>query len=216
MSTTAESTRAGREYGEWEMHPVLRAALDAFAEHGYHGATVRDIARRINMPVPAIYYHYQNKQDLLVSLMFEAMDEINDRCAAAVEEVGEDPAARLAVTAQAVVLFEAHRRELGFLDSEIRSLEPENRAAYAAKRLVLERLLLDTVEEGLGSGTFATPHPRQSVKALLAMMQGVSHWYRPDGQLSAEELAARYARLALATVEHTGSSADVVGALAPA
>ena len=41
--------------------PVLGAALDVFVEMGYHGASVRDIARRAGLSVPGMYHHYATK-----------------------------------------------------------------------------------------------------------------------------------------------------------
>ena len=57
-----------RLYGDIELDPVLRAALEAFVETGYHGATVRDIARRAGLSVPGIYHHYATKQDMLLAI----------------------------------------------------------------------------------------------------------------------------------------------------
>ncbi len=45
-----------------ELSPILSAALDAFYEKGFHGASVRDIARRVGVTVPALYYHYDSKE----------------------------------------------------------------------------------------------------------------------------------------------------------
>ncbi len=52
-----------------ELSPILSAALDAFYEKGFHGASVRDIARRVGVTVPALYYHYDSKEGLLVALV---------------------------------------------------------------------------------------------------------------------------------------------------
>ncbi|MER2243924.1 helix-turn-helix domain-containing protein, partial [Rhodococcus sp. (in: high G+C Gram-positive bacteria)] len=46
--------------------PLLTAALEVFHELGYHGASVRDIAKRAGVTVPTLYYHHGNKQGILV------------------------------------------------------------------------------------------------------------------------------------------------------
>jgi len=56
--TTAPHQDAGppthwREFPPLELHPMLLHAMEAFNEHGYHGTSVRDIARRAHDPVTA-------------------------------------------------------------------------------------------------------------------------------------------------------------------
>lgn len=111
---------------------MLRHSLDAFVMNDYHGTTVRDIAKRLGQTVPAIYYHYENKQALLVALLTKSIDDLLDRCTEAEAEaraaVADDPAQRLTYLVRCVVLYVANRQQLAFLDAEIRSLESENRA----------------------------------------------------------------------------------------
>lgn len=50
---------------------VLAAALDVFAERGYHGATVEEIAERAGMTKGAVYYWFRDKVDLASDLQAE-------------------------------------------------------------------------------------------------------------------------------------------------
>ena len=68
--STAEET-AGGEIEPWvEVTPdaarrLLVAAVEAFAERGYHATTTRDIAGRAGMSPAALYIHYKTKEELL-------------------------------------------------------------------------------------------------------------------------------------------------------
>ena len=62
-----------------ELSPILSASLDAFSEHGYHGTTVRDIAKRVGVTVPALYYHHENKEGLLFALLDTGIEHYNTR-----------------------------------------------------------------------------------------------------------------------------------------
>ncbi|MFD7811669.1 TetR/AcrR family transcriptional regulator [Streptomyces sp. NPDC059785] len=191
-----------RAYGPLDLHPILLHAMEAFNEHGYHGTSVRDIAARVGVTVPALYYHYENKQALLATLLETSMKDVLDRCRAAAAEAGDDPRARFCAMIEAIVLYMAHRKGLAFLDTEIRSLEPANRARYVALRDYLEHMLLDTVRAGTARGVFTTPIPADAVRAVLIMCQGVANWYRTEGPLTAEEIARRHVLLSLGTVGH--------------
>lgn len=202
---TAPLTQHWRSYGPLELHPILLHAMRAFNEHGYHGTSVRDIASRVGVTVPALYYHYENKQALLATLLETSMKDVLDRCRAAAAEAGDDPLRRFCGMVESIVLYMAHRKGLAFLDTEIRSLEPQNRARYVALRDYLQHMLLDTVEAGIARGVFTTPIPSDAVRAVLVMCQGVANWYRADGPLTAEEVAERHVLLSLGTVGHPGA-----------
>lgn len=202
---SAPAAEHWRAYGPLALHPILMRAMEAFNEQGYHGTSVRDIAGRVGVTVPALYYHYENKQALLATLLETSIKDVLDRCRAAAREAGDDPLARFCGMVESIVLYMAHRRQLAFLDTEIRSLEPENRARYVALRDYLEHMLLDTVETGRAEGVFTTPIPADAVRSVLVMCQGVANWFRDEGPLTAEEVAARHVLLSLGTVGHPGA-----------
>ncbi len=203
--------RHWRAYGPLGLHPILAHAMEAFNEHGYHGTSVRNIAGRVGVTVPALYYHYENKQALLATLLETSIKDVLDRCRAAAAEAGPAPLDRFCGMVESIVLSMAHRRSLAFLDTEIRSLEPANRARYVALRDYLQHMLLDTVEAGRAEGVFTTPIPADAVRAVLIMCQGVANWFRPDGPLSAEEVAERHVLLSLGTVGYAGHSPALRG-----
>ena len=73
-------TRWDEYSAELNLPPVLQHALDSFVRIGYHGTTVRDLAKRLGQTVPAIYYHFENKQALLFTLLTRSIDDLLERC----------------------------------------------------------------------------------------------------------------------------------------
>ncbi len=53
---------------------ITDAAIDVFAERGFHQARVSDIARRAGVADGTIYLYFKNKEDLLLSVFEEKMD----------------------------------------------------------------------------------------------------------------------------------------------
>ena len=45
-----------------QLHPIFRHSLTALHEPGRQGTSVRDIAKLLGQTVPAMYYHFENKQ----------------------------------------------------------------------------------------------------------------------------------------------------------
>ncbi|MEB3372149.1 TetR/AcrR family transcriptional regulator [Saccharopolyspora mangrovi] len=189
-----------REFGPLALTPILDAALDEFRESGFHGATVRQIARRVGMTVPALYYHHENKEGLLVALLELGTGEVAWRVRAAADESPGRPREQFVSVVEAVVLHMAYRFRLAAIDSELRYLSPGNRRRYGARRKTVENVLTEVIETGCEDGTFTVTDPAETSRALLGMCQSVARWYHPDGPLSPEELAARYVDIALMTV----------------
>jgi AcrR family transcriptional regulator len=61
---------------------ILDAALAVFAEKGYEGGTMREIANRVGVTEPALYRHYSGKEALFEDLVALAGDHIADAAAA--------------------------------------------------------------------------------------------------------------------------------------
>jgi AcrR family transcriptional regulator len=55
---------------------IERAALDVFAERGYHGASIDEIARRSGVTAPVVYDHFASKLDLFKRLLERTRDEL--------------------------------------------------------------------------------------------------------------------------------------------
>ena len=191
-----------RHYPPLELSPILTAALEQIVKHGYEGTTVRTIARQVGVTVPALYYHFTNKQAMLVALLDHAMTIVTQHVEAALEEAGDDPVRRFENLVEAIVLYMSHHSDLAFLDSERRSLEQEGLDRYLAYRDTVDGRLQGAIEDGCRVGRFGTPYPSEARRAILAMCQGVAGWYKVGGPTSPDELAKQYIQIALAAVEH--------------
>lgn len=179
------------------LSPILSAALDVFAEQGYHGASIRDVAHGAGLSVPGVYHHYRSKQEILVSLMSTTMAELRERSEAAIAVAGPDPVAQFDALIEAMLLFHMERRREAFVaSSEIRSLDPDNREACVGLRDAQQQLVSDVLDRGMAAGSLAVDHPRETARALATLAVGVSSWYREDGPLDRAELAARHLRMA--------------------
>ena len=88
------------------------------------------------------------------------------------------------------------------LDAEIRGLEPENRAAYVAKRDQVDAIVTRSVRDGMQRGVFAPGDAHAVSLAILAMCRGIASWYRVDGPLSPTALADLYLTYSLRLAGH--------------
>ena len=189
-----------RSFPPLVMTDILTASLELFDENGYHGTTVRQIANRVGVTVPALYYHHANKEAVLVALFEVSMSELNTRTEAAEAEAGENPVRRFALVVEAIVLYMTHRSRHAALDTEIRHVSPESRSRYAASRKRLELLMRRIVDDGVASGDFAVTDTEETVRAILGMAQSLPRWFQTGGPMSPSQLAQKYVDIAFHTV----------------
>lgn len=186
-----------RSYGPLNFDPVLEAALAVFVRTGYHGATVRDVARECDRSVSGIYHHYPSKQEMLRTILDLGVTELLDRARLARAE-GRDPVERFSFMVESLVLFHTHRQDVGFVGaSEMRSLDPESRRDIAARRMLQQRMIDEEALAAAAAGQFRTPYPREAARSVVTMCTGIVQWYKPAGALSPADIVAQHVRFAL-------------------
>jgi len=176
-----------RRTGDWRdfsvaipADPVLAAALEAFAELGYHGCGVKDIAGRAGLSVPGLYHHYPSKQDMLVRLIALGLEDRAWRLEAAEEEAGADPRDRLAALTDCTARATCHRWALAFVSTtEWRRLDEEHRDSLAEVRHGFVVAVERTLTDGYESGVFS-PATELDALAVMSLAGAIQHWYRAD------------------------------------
>jgi len=73
---------------------IIDAAVEVFAEKGFHQSRVTDIAALANVADGTIYLYFKSKEDLLLSVFEEKMDQLIAGANALLADI-EDPMARL-------------------------------------------------------------------------------------------------------------------------
>jgi AcrR family transcriptional regulator len=179
---------------------VLDAACVLFAERGYHGTSMKDIAEKLGVRAPSLYNHVVSKQDMLFAIMDTAMD----RAIAALEETlagVDDVSEQLRRATESLVLdFLRYPAEVTVCNNEVRSLEADNRLAIVAKRDRYGARVRRIIEEGCGTGRFGTRTPQIAAFAVLEMGNSAKSWFRPGGRYTDTYVAREYGEFALRVV----------------
>src|SRR5216684_1668811 len=63
---------------------LLDAAAKLFSERGFHGTSMRDIAKAVDMLSGSIYYHFDSKDEMLLAVYEEGMRRVAETVDAAV------------------------------------------------------------------------------------------------------------------------------------
>jgi AcrR family transcriptional regulator len=203
--STAEET-AGGEGSAWgEVTPdaarrLLIAAVEAFAERGYHATTTRDIAGRAGMSPAALYIHYKTKEELLHRISRIGHEKALQilRTAASGEGSATD---RLADAVSSFVRWHAGGRTTArVVQYELDSLGPEARAEILALRRQVDAEVRGIIEDGVASGEFDVPDVKGTTLAILSLSIDVARWFNVHGPRTPDEVGELYADLVLRMV----------------
>ncbi|GHI96575.1 MULTISPECIES: TetR/AcrR family transcriptional regulator [Streptomyces] len=211
MSTAAET--AGGDTEPWdEVTPdaarrLLVAAVEAFAERGYHATTTRDIAGRAGMSPAALYIHYKTKEELLHRISRIGHERALAILRTAAESEGS-AAQRLADAVGSFVRWHAGRRTTArVVQYELDALGPEARDEILALRRRVDAEVRGIVEDGVASGEFDVPDAKGTTLAILSLCIDVARWFNVNGPRTPDEIGALYADLVLRMVGAGASGA---------
>ncbi|MEZ5226419.1 MAG: TetR/AcrR family transcriptional regulator [Acidimicrobiales bacterium] len=193
---------------------VRTVALQLFAEKGYHGTAMSEIAARLEIRTPSLYNHIESKQALLADIVLDTSQAVYDDFAAAIRrpEVEGNTPAQLSAAVQVYAHRHAtHRHEALVVNSDVAALDEPVRSQVFELRRTHERGIRDLIDAGRKSGDFHVDQPALASFGILEMCVAIARWFRDDGPLSAEATASSHAEFALRLVGYTGSLTGLGG-----
>ena len=188
MENMLPNTRSVRE-------KIRDAAVQLFAEMGYHAAPLRDIASLAGIQAASIYYHYPSKQALLVEIMDTHMRQLNTSLERILALPGGVPERLYEAVASHIRLHTTYKAEFFIIDTEIRALEGEQREKILALRDHYEHLLQRLLQEGVDQGVLRPTDVKVTSYAVIAMCTAVASWFRSPGRLTVQQVIDIYSQI---------------------
>lgn len=179
---------------------MLLGAVEAFAAHGFHATTTRDIAARAGLSPAALYVHYPSKAALLAQISRSGHEAALALVEAAAARGGDPPSRLHAVVADFTAWHALHHRVARVVQYELAALPPDARAHAVELRRRIERLVGGTIEDGVRQGLMTAAEPLRVARAVLSLGIDVARWYDPGGRDTPAGIGALYAGLALRMV----------------
>lgn len=165
---------------------LIQAAMDVFAERGYHGATVDDIVAASDTSKGAFYHYFSSKQAVFLSLL----DRLVEMVEAGVEQAIEQESgalARVEAALRVVLEVASARRDLArILLIEAAALGPE----FEQSRLGIHRRFAALIQRYLDRAVSDGAIPPQDTRAAAAAWIGainevITQQLARDGDLPA-------------------------------
>lgn len=175
---------------------ILQAAAQLFAAQGYANTTMAQIVRALGATKPFVYYYFRDKQEIFETLSwrpavacFTSLDFAADDTRRAVEKVKEGIGRLIRATI-------AHHPCAFFAYKEPQVYRPEYLAAQKKLAHHFYDQLFPLLEEARRDGDLDFGDTRLTAFAALSLPGFLYTWYRPDGRLPPDEIAAELSKLA--------------------
>ncbi|KWX69254.1 TetR/AcrR family transcriptional regulator [Mycobacterium sp. NAZ190054] len=176
---------------------IVAAAVVLFAEQGYGATSLRDIAASLDLSPGAVYPHYKTKESLLFAISLRGHTQSLRAVTDAIAPF-ENPVDRLRHAVTAYVAWHARNNALArVVQYELRSLSDEHYREIVKLRRQTTETFREILLAGRESGSFSCQDPEATVLAITSVGLDVSRWFPTHAFADPDDLARRYADLAL-------------------
>ena len=173
---------------EAKRNAVLSTAAQMFNERGFHATSLDDIAARLHVSKPTLYYYVKNKDEILLACVDKglrmtlqgieasraaggnAVDQLR-ACMQVYAGIVMQPFGMCLIRVGDEEVPEPARGELRRMKSEI--------------DLAFRRLVAQGVEEG----SLAPCDPKMTAFVIAGALSWIGRWYQPEGARTPEEIA---------------------------
>jgi AcrR family transcriptional regulator len=181
---TGDRSSIRRELVENELY---EQAARLFAQQGFAGTSIQDIASAMGVSRQALYHYVKTKDDVIEKLVREMIDLTDSLIEpfAAPSNIPADERLRALVRALALHVAERPFRHRLIAQSES-VLTGDLAAEHAAQRRRFAYGVISLIEDGQRSGVFLPVDARAAAMSVLGMCNWIAWWFHGDSAAAYE------------------------------
>lgn len=173
---------------------IARTATALFRSRGFAATSMRELATALGLEAGSLYSHIKSKQELLHGICFDLAEALFAGFDAATADATQPVAGQLrrAIEAHVRVLTRDGAAASVFLH-EWRHLSEPALTEFKALRERYEAGFRGLIQRGLDTEALHAPDAAFATLTLLASLNWLPAWYKPEGKLNPDEIAHRLA-----------------------
>ena len=180
---------------------ICDAAAALFAEKGFDNTSLQDVAAAVGVTKAGLYHYFPTKHALFEAIVLDTLRDLHATAIAAIAAHGGYKEKLTGFMTAHARYFSEHgeRYRASFFGrggGERSNLTRDERAMRKAYVQLLEEVL----DQGVAAGAIAVPDVPTFARGVLGMLNWMARWYRPDGRLTATEIAESYAQTLMAGI----------------
>jgi AcrR family transcriptional regulator len=197
--------RAPVSKGDRRRKAIIEAAITVFADQGYEGASIREIAILADMNKGNLYYYFPAKDDLLFQIVDDLHTEYNESFLAWADTGGTAQDRLRSIFVGHAALVCQRRKQTRITYENFRFLSDARRQEVIKKRDHYEAQISEAIQDYVDSirPGVKQAQVRLETRAVLGMLNWIYEWYSPGGAISQAVISSRIAEMALRSLGQT-------------
>lgn len=175
---------------------VLSTAAQLFNERGFHATSLDDIAARLGVSKPTLYYYVKSKDQILLECVRQGLEMTLEGI-----EVSRQAGGTALDQLEACMRVYARIVTMDFGMCLIRvgdeQLPPESRKALRRMKAQIDLAFRRLVEAGVQQGLLAPCDPKMTAFMIGGALSWIGKWYDSGGAYSPDEIAEQAVRTLL-------------------
>jgi AcrR family transcriptional regulator len=187
--TDSQLSRQQRKRAE-RISQLERVAARMFAERGFEAVGFEDIGATLDLRGPSLYHYFSSKEELFLACIRQSAREVASRLETICKQGSEPMETLRALFEEQVIIELRDYPEYVPLFFKLYVPSEEIRKEILALRRAQAEIFENTVRSvfGLAPGARLV-HQRVALEVAFGALAYLPEWYRPDGELSVDEIA---------------------------
>lgn len=175
---------------EAKRQAVLQAAAQLFNERGFHATSLDDIAARLHVTKPTLYYYVKNKDEILLQCVNQGLEMM-------LEGIEVSRASGGKALDQLMTCMRVYGRivtqDFGMCLIRVgdEQLPLESRNELRRMKSAIDQEFRRLVAEGVAEGSLQPCDPKITAFVIAGALSWIARWYQPGGEYTAEQVAAQ-------------------------
>ena len=163
-------------------------AAQVFNEKGYVATTLDEVAERLNVTKPTLYYYVKSKDEILYECVRIGLTMVQE----AITEVGASGGSAVDKLVAAMYKYaEIVTMDFGMCVIRLgeNPLPPDSQRKLTRIRAGIDREFRELIRLGIEEGSIAPCDPKIAAFTVGGALSWIGRWYRPGGPLKPDDIA---------------------------
>lgn len=174
---------------EQKREAVLRAAVRLFNAHGFHAASLDDVAASLGVSKPTIYHYLGNKDQVLFECVTRGLEQLREAAAdaRAAPGTGLDRLRRFLRRYAEVTMDDFGRCVIRTSEE---ALSDESAGRFRALKREIDGAMRAMLSDAVADGSIGPIDVKLTAFTLAGALNWPARWHRPEGPEGADKVAA--------------------------
>ncbi|MEM9429706.1 MAG: TetR/AcrR family transcriptional regulator [Pseudomonadota bacterium] len=169
---------------------IRRAASELFNKKGFDATSLDEVAEKIGISKPSIYYYYKNKSELLLGCYIRTLDLCDD-ILAETHQLEGSALDKICHFTRQLIFLNCAKGAIAVV-SEIDALPAEAIGPLRARSRDLTRRLKRLIADGVADGSLRPDLSDVTTLFIMGAVNWTPRWYREDGPMTPTAIADAY------------------------